>query len=256
MVRSCQFCEERQPTQTKEPLLPTPLPNRPFQQVAADLCDYKGEQYLVLVDYYSRYLEISHLPRATADIMIKKLKNIFAHHGVPETLVTDNGRQFTAAEFQAFAKGWGFYHITSSPYFPQANGEAKRAVKEAKKILSQKDPFLALLSQRSTPSTVTEASRAELLMGRRIRNSLPTLPENLEPKTMDRQAIITQDLKKEANRVYFNRRSRVRDLPDLQPGSVVLQKLDHEREWANPATVLRKIAPRSYIIKSPSGVYR
>ncbi|KAL8621136.1 hypothetical protein ACOMHN_004807 [Nucella lapillus] len=155
IVKNCPTCEAKQPTQIKEPLLPTTLPDRPFQQVAADFCEFKGEQYLILVDYYSRYLEIAHLVRASADVTIKKMKNIFAHHGVPETLVTDNGRQFTAAEFRTFTDSWGITHVTSSPYFAQSNGEAERAVKEAKKILAQKDPFLALLTYRSSPTMPT-----------------------------------------------------------------------------------------------------
>ncbi|KAL8567087.1 hypothetical protein ACOMHN_027514 [Nucella lapillus] len=185
------------------------------------------------------------------------MKNIFAHHGVPETLVTDNGRQFTAAEFRTFTDSWGITHVTSSPYFAQSNGEAERAVKEAKKILAQKDPFLALLTYRSSPTTPTGVSPAELLMGRRIRNTLPTIPENLEPKIADRKTIIERDDKtKEANKFYYDRRNGARNLPELQPGDVVLQKLDKEKGWTNPAMVLSKVNSRSYIIETPSGLYR
>lgn len=76
---ACQHCEERQPSQRREPLTPTQLPDRPFQKVAADICDFKGQQYLILIDYYSRYLEISHLPRITAEVVVGRMKNIFAH---------------------------------------------------------------------------------------------------------------------------------------------------------------------------------
>ena len=206
IVQNCKFCEENQPTQKKEPLLATPLPDRPFQQVAADLFEFQGQQYLVLIDYFSRYLEISHLPRITTSVVIGNIKNIFAHHGIPELLVTDNGRQFVAAEFQTFADQWRFRHITSSPYFPQANAEAERAVREAKKILSQDDPFLALLAHRSTPSTATGCSPSELAMGRRLRSRLPTLPENLESQLQDKQKVMERDLKmKNANQLYFNK---------------------------------------------------
>jgi hypothetical protein len=254
MVQNCQFCQQNKPSQTKEPLLPTPLPGRPFQQVAADLCEVNGQQYLVAIDYYSRYLEISFLPRITADVVISKLKNIFAHHGVPETLVTDNGRQFTSSEFQEFARQWGFHHVTTSPYYPQANGEAERAVREAKKILSQKDPFLALLAHRSSTCSSTGASPAELAMGRKLRNTLPNLPANLKPTTRERESFAKRDEKKKLdNKRHFDRRHGARPLPELFPGTQVYQKLDNEKKWNSPATVLRRVDPRSYIIETSTG---
>ena len=120
--------------------------------------------------------------------------------------MTDNGRQLVAAEFQTFADQWGFRYITSAPYFPQTNGEAARAVREARKILSQDDPFLALLAHRSTPSTAAGCNPSKLAMGRRLRSRLPTLPENLEPQLQDMQKVVERDLKmKNANQHYFNK---------------------------------------------------
>ena len=119
LVSSCSHCEQKMHTYRKEPIMSTPLPNRPFQMVGADICDFKGQNYLVVIDYYSRYLEILLLSRLTSEVVIAKFKSIFAHHGIPETLVTDNGRQFTSGEFQKFAETWNFIHVTSSPYYPQ-----------------------------------------------------------------------------------------------------------------------------------------
>ena len=152
----------------KEPIMSTKLPKRPFEMVDVDICEFKGQNYLIVIDYYSRYLEILLLSRLTSEVVIAKFKSVFAHHGIPETVVTDNGRQFASSEFQRFVTAWNFTHVTSSPYFPQSNGEAERAVQEAKKILAQSDPMLALMIHRSTPTTATGYSPAELAMGRRI----------------------------------------------------------------------------------------
>ena len=163
-----------------------------------------------------------------------------------------------SSEFQNFADNWNFVHTTSSPYFPQSNGQAERAVQIAKRILQQEDPFLALLSYRTTATSPTAVSPAELAMGRKLRTTLPTLPANLEQKKIDMKKLKERDEKaKNANKKYFDRRHGAKNLPELHPGDIVLQKLDHERQWQNPATVLREVAPHSYIVQTSSGnLYR
>ena len=53
-VRNCRICEEKKPTQNSEPLKPTLLPDRAFQMVGEDICEFKGDQYLIVSDYFSR----------------------------------------------------------------------------------------------------------------------------------------------------------------------------------------------------------
>lgn len=254
IVENCQHCQERRPTQKKEPLIPTELPDRPFQKVAADLCEHEGENYLVLIDYYSRYLEIAHLSNMTASTVIYRVKNIFARHGVPETLFTDNGSQFTSTEFQQFSAEWGFSHVTSSPHHPQSNGEAERAVQLAKKILDQDDVFQGLLAYRATPSSATGRSPAELLFGRQLRTSIPTLPQNLQPATVKKKTVEKTDRdRKKRNQRNYDAHHGARPLPELKSGDKVWQKLDKEKKWGNPGTVVKQLAPRSYLVETPKG---
>lgn len=155
VVSSCRDCQESRPTQRKELLLTTPLPTRPWERVGPDICEYK-QYYLVAVDYFSRYLEIAHLPDLSGETTRSRLKCMFARWGCPNILITDNGPQFSGRAFQQFAKDYDFQHITTSPHYPQSNGEAERAVQTAKNILKQSDPFAALLSYRSTPLQATD----------------------------------------------------------------------------------------------------
>ncbi|KAI5085947.1 hypothetical protein C0J45_23536, partial [Silurus meridionalis] len=77
------------------------------------------------------------LSSTTAEAVIEHFKSVFARHGIPEVVRSDNGPQFASECFRAFARGWGFDHVTSSPHFPQSNGEAERAVRTIKNLLKK-----------------------------------------------------------------------------------------------------------------------
>ena len=94
----------------------------------ACLFEWEGQEFVLVVDYFSRYCEIGVLRKSTSQEVINHLKAIFARHGIPETVISDNGPQYSSAEFAKFAEDWGFTHITSSPKYPQSNGEAERMV--------------------------------------------------------------------------------------------------------------------------------
>ncbi|XP_031427422.1 uncharacterized protein K02A2.6-like [Clupea harengus] len=186
-VRQCQICAKETQNAT-EPLMTTPLPSRPWERLAADLFEWKKGQYFVVIDYYSRYIEVANLTSTSATAVIKKIKAIFSRHGVPDTLVTDNAPQFAAAELADFAKDYNFQHVTSGPRYPQSNGEAERAVKTVKSLLQKsEDPHKALMAYRATP-LAHGVSPAQLLIGRNIQTPLPVCPSTLKPAWPDLRA--------------------------------------------------------------------
>ena len=170
---SCPHCiKHGQPS--REQLMQSTLSDHPWERVAADLFELNVTQYLVIVDYYSRYIEVQKLQSTTSTGVITALKAVFACHGIPSTLVSDNGPQFSSTEMEKFADSYAFTHLTTSPYHPQANGLAERAVKIAKALLQDtSDPYMALLSYRATPLPWCGLSPGELLMGRRLRTDVP-----------------------------------------------------------------------------------
>ena len=108
---------------------------------------------LVLVDAYSKWLEVRAVSSATAAATIAELRSIFTTHGLPEILVTDNGTCFTSAEFQDFTQGNGIQHIKTSPYHPASNGLAERSVQTLKEYLKKNDTNISrfLFRNRITP---------------------------------------------------------------------------------------------------------
>jgi len=254
-VSSCQSCCELRRAQQREPLISTPLPDRPWKRIALDLCEHNKQSYLIISDYYSRYIEILHMTTTTSAQVALKLKTTCARYGIPDVVVSDNGPQFSSAEFRDLACELDFKHITSSPHNPQGNGHAERAVQTAKRILKQKDPLIALMCYRSSPCSTTGASPAELLMGRKMRTTLPTLERNLQPSWPDKRQIKQRDeAEKKKQAFYYNRRHGARPLPPLQPGGNVLTKLDHQKSWTAPAVVTSEsVTPRSYIIETQQG---
>lgn len=111
--------------------------------------------------------------------------------------------------FESFATSYGFQHVTSSPKFPQSNGEAERAVKTVKAILKKvKDPYLALLAYRATPLQ-NGYSPAQLLMGRRLRTTVPMLSSLLDPALPDCVAVFSKEKeRKRTDAERFNERHR------------------------------------------------
>jgi len=179
LVSTCvECCKHKQ--QNAEPLQPTVFPQLPWQKVASDLFVWKKSHYLLVIDYFSRYIEISKLSSETAGSVIKHMSSISARHGIPQQVVSDNGPQYSSREFSKFANEYGFEHSTSSPQYPQANGEAERAVRTVKALLNKSgDLYLTLLTYRATSINNTIYSPAELLINRKLRTTLPILPAAL-----------------------------------------------------------------------------
>ena len=96
--------------------------------MATDLFKLNASTYIVLVDYYSHCVEVQKLTSTTSASVIAFLKPTFSHYEIPATLISDNAPQFSSAEMKEFAEANGFHHITTSPYYPQVNGQAERIV--------------------------------------------------------------------------------------------------------------------------------
>ena len=182
--------------------------------------------------------------------MISHTKSIFARHGVPQEVVSDNGPSYSSLEYKQFAAKYGFTHTTSSPRYPQSNGEAEQAVKTVKSFLKKSDdPYLALLIYRSTPLH-NGFSPSELLMSRRLRTTLPMLESQLQPSVPEYSVVHEKET---ANiKRNFDVRHRANILDPLLPGQQVW--ISGRRD--SGVIVEQSQSPRSYIVSTPTGDLR
>ena len=182
-VKSCQKCQEHQKLPAAAPLHPWEWPSRPWERIHVDYAGpFMGRMFLVLVDAHSKWLHVDIVGTANSQSTIEKLRATFATHGLPETMVTDNGSVFTSTEFKEFCSGNGIHHITSSPYHPASNGLAERAVQTFKTVMKKSTSGSLesrvsrfLFNYRLTPHSTTGTSPAEMLLGRRPRSLLDLL---------------------------------------------------------------------------------
>ena len=148
LIENCHVCKKiKTISRTINVHSPSRLP-----RVASDLFFLGSDSYLLIVDYFSRYSEVIKLKSTTSRGIIEAMKAVFSRYGIPQTVRSDNGPQYSSEEFSKFAAEYNFYHETSSPHFAQSNGQAERTVQTMKNLLREStDPYMALLTYRSTP---------------------------------------------------------------------------------------------------------
>ncbi|XP_055605612.1 uncharacterized protein K02A2.6-like [Uranotaenia lowii] len=203
LVRSCDECASVAKTNPKTNLASWPTPANPWQRVHMDYAGpIDGWYFLILVDAFSKWPEVVPTKRITTEATLAILRGIFARFGMPETLVSDNGRQFVSEQFERFCDQNGIQHLKTPPFHPQSNGLAERFVdtfkRTLKKITVGGEAFAEaintfLLVYRSTPcrSAPENKTPAALLLGRPMRTSLdllkPPAPFYYEEKQQEQQ---------------------------------------------------------------------
>lgn len=190
-VNSCLTCQENQRAPAKAPVHSWEKTEKPWSRLHVDFAGpYQGQFFFLVVDSHSKWLEVLRVPSMTASCTIRGLRALFATHGLPHTIVSDNGGTFISEEFKDFLRKNQIRQVFVAPYHPSSNGQAERMVattKQSLKKIIQGDwsTRLArfLFSQHTLPSTTTGKSPAELLMNRRLCSLLDRLHPDLNNVT-------------------------------------------------------------------------
>ena len=187
--------------------------NYAWQNVGADIFTLNGKDYLIIVDYYSKYPEVSTIEYKSASHVVEKFKCVFARHAIPEVLIADN-YPFNSREMHKFAEEWNFAIIASSPNYAQSNGQPERAVQTVKGLFrkafgSGTDPHIALLQYRNAPVAGIDRSPAQLLMNRSLRTRLSAVHRQ-SSQSDDRATLTNCQIRQKQ---YYDRQALV----DLTP---------------------------------------
>ncbi|KAK3933075.1 hypothetical protein KUF71_017336 [Frankliniella fusca] len=242
LTQAVEGCEEciRQRKNPKEPLMPTTLPDYPWQMVGADFLHAQGKEYLLIIDYFSTFPFLIPMKKKTAGAVIQELEPLFSIFGAPEIFRSDNGPPFNSFEFEAFCRTWEVTLIISSPRYPRSNGKAEAGVKKMKDILnkcsSMSDTYRGLLAYRDA-QLQDGCTPAQLFLGRKTRTLLPVLPAELRPQWPDLPAV---------KQAHQERIQRAKEHHDRVTRARLLKPLSPE-----PAT-----EPRSYWVSALGRRYR
>lgn len=230
-VRNCRGCMLVAAPGAPEPLKRRELPSEPWQHVAIDYMGPlpSGHYLLVVVDYFSRYIEVEVLKKTDSCETIKRLVTIFARFGLPVSITSDNGPQFTSEEFRNYCQSNNITLITTTPYWPQQNGEVERQNRSILKRLSISQATNAdwvselnkyLLMYRSTPHSTTGKTPSEMLFGYNICDKVPSITQ---PKDVDEEVVDRDKEKKEKGKLYADLRRNARP-SHISAGDKVLVK--------------------------------
>jgi len=248
-VKTCDACQRSRNFPAVAPIQPWEWPERPWSRIHVDYAGpLLGHMFLVVVDAHSKWMEVKMTRTTTTSTTVTALRSIFATHGIPELIVSDNGSVFTSTAFKDFVQQNGIHHATSAPYHPATNGLAERAVQTFKSFLKKTpDGTLEdrlskfLIHYRITPHSTTGISPAELLVDRRPRSLLDLVRPNLARHVRSQQ---------EQQKFHRDRHAKPRVFSVGDP--VFVCDLPSKEDWL-PGTISRKTGSLSFEVRLSNG---
>ena len=273
-VKTCTACIESNKSGTNlptPPLQPIPYPSRPWQKIALDIVgELTGvpDQYrylIVLIDLHSKWPEVRPTHTITTAAIRDFLAECFTRWGMPEEIITDNGRQFVSHEFDKFLQQHGIRHCRTALYHPQSNGAVERFNRVVKDCLKTarasetppRDALRAMLAAyRATPHATTGLSPAELMLGRKLLLPLDIL-KSRPPKEVHFEAPTQRVRDKQLKQKRYADLHRRARPPQLKAGDWVRvrvqvrhSKLD--KTWSEPQRIKQMLGPATALLQDGS----
>ncbi|XP_044592420.1 uncharacterized protein K02A2.6-like isoform X2 [Cotesia glomerata] len=242
--KSCKFCLENADQPPRTQLHSWSWPDAPNHRLHLDfLGPIDSQMYLVIIDAFSKWVDIRAVRDITTKTTVLVLSDYFATWGLPHKIVSDNGPAFASADFAEFVKKYGIVHIKTAPYHPASNGAAENAVRSFKSkfklmLKSGYDKSEALIKYlfyaRATPHATTGVSPAELQIGRKFRTILDLIRPDVSEYVKNKQD--AQRRSSTGNRVV-----------NFEVGSQVMVKDYRTGSWL-VATINSQLSPVTYLV--------
>ena len=201
VAAKCDGCKRYRKKPAPAPLSHWPWACSPMERVHVDFAEYKGVQLLIMVDAYTKYIWAYLMGQdTTTPRLLRQLDSIFAERGLPTTIVSDNGPQFTSQKFGEHMKANGIKHVLTPPYHPASNGMAEVSVGIIKGHLKRmsvssstsllQDAVTDILFQyRMTPNTSTGRTPFELMKKNDVQTPLSLLHPSIQRNNEARQQL-------------------------------------------------------------------
>lgn len=241
-VAQCDTCQQHQKAIPKGSSPTWERPSTPWDTLHVDLAGpVDGKVFLVIVDAFTKWLEVRAISSMTSASVICELRNVFATFGVPRKVVSDNGSAFVSNEIKTFYRLNGVLPVTSAPYHPATNGQAERMVQQLKQALAKRgrEEFKCFLprflyKQHITVHTATGKTPAWMMFGR----ELPSPLERLIRVPKDEVQATTE------NPCQY-----------VVGQSVWVLKFPSGRTWMS-GVITERLGSRSWIIQTEDGLVR
>ncbi|XP_018574611.2 uncharacterized protein K02A2.6-like [Anoplophora glabripennis] len=262
-VKACMPCLHQRADPPKAELTPWQVETEPWSRVHADhLGPLQGKYFLIMVDAYSKFPEVYPVRALASEVTEEKFRDAFSRFGLPRTLVTDNGKSFTAANMKRFYERNGIKHITTPVANPQSNGQAENMVKTFKNkikaaLLDERNKNVEmsvlisrfLLNYRTSIHETTKETPSKLLMGRNLRNRLDFLQE---PRLQRNEAVsVNMRRAQEKQRKHYSQSKR----RQFKVGEAVMvrdYRKVNTRQWTE-AQVERVLGKSTFLCRLRTG---
>ena len=251
MVGECTKCTKSLNNPQVGPLIVWPWSTTPWERLHMDYLEIDNKAFLLVVDSFSKWIEVDIMNSTTSSATIKKIRMLFARYGLPQHVVTDNGPQFISEEFKLFMKENGIKFTLTPTYHPASNGLAERHVQTFKNMFKKLDGDIewktaqVLLTYRNLVHGTTGKTPAELFLGRspRIRLSLakPNLKARVEGKQMNMKE-------------QYDKQSKYREF--IVGQSVQVRNYRRGQEKWGPGVIESKTGPSTFVVRTPENPKR